>query len=539
VLALVGQWLEHLGEKAVTPDVALPWVLPFGLLLACIAIMPFAARHFWEKYFPHVAIGFAAVVAAYYLFVLQVPGGGPGFFESHAGRSMARSFGDYISFIFLLGSLFTVSGGILIHVRRKATPGVNTLLLLAGAVLANVFGTTGAAMLLIRPYLRINKGHIRPFHIIFFIFIVANVGGSLTPIGDPPLFLGFLRGVPFWWVLDHCWPMWCVAVAALLAAFYVMDTVAQRKEKRAAHDPADRGPAVSLLGVGNLLLVLGILAGVLLQDEFNAWWQSLQAPHFERLPLREWVMTAAITISLWRTSRRIHTENVFNFAPIREVALLFIGIFATMVPALNYLAYHAQDPALERVLHTSGQFYYSSGTLSSVLDNAPTYVTFLEAVLEKPDKEEVAFIQQVVKNPNKARPAPEDFAVFEAAHAERFARPGEREEFERAMNDICDILVKYHGESVKAGTLREDQVKIGMLLGESRLNWYLVAISLGAVFFGAMTYIGNGPNFMVKSIAENAGVKCPFFFGYIGCYSLPILLPVLILIWAIFLLGHG
>ena len=208
-LAFLGLLFEHLGSSSVTPNVALPWLIPFVILLACIATMPFLALHFWERHYHHIALALALPVCIYYIFFLKPDvAAASNFFDQRAGRSLAHSLGDYISFIFLLGSLYVVSGGILIRVRRKATPAVNAALLLSGAVLANIFGTTGAAVLLIRPYLRINKGHIRPFHIIFFIFLVANVGGCLTPIGDPPLFLGFLRGVPFWWVLEKCWPMW-------------------------------------------------------------------------------------------------------------------------------------------------------------------------------------------------------------------------------------------------------------------------------------------------------------------------------------------
>jgi Na+/H+ antiporter NhaD/arsenite permease-like protein len=539
LLAFAGQWLEQVGATAVAPQVGLPWVLPFALLLACIAVMPFAAKHFWEKHYHHMALALGAVVTAYYVFLLPAAAGAGG---GSAAKSMARSFGDYTSFIFLLGSLFTVSGGILIRVRRSATPAVNTLLLLAGAILANVFGTTGAAMLLIRPYLRINKGHIRPYHVVFFIFLVANVGGSLTPIGDPPLFLGYLKGVPFWWVAEHCWPMWCLAVGVLLAVFYVLDRRAQGRQERAAHDPNDLGPPISLYGGANLLLVFAILAGVLLHDDFNAWWSGLPMAGrigLHHLPLRELIMIAAIVASLWTTPPRIHIENVFNFAPIREVALLFIGIFATMVPALNYLSNHAHDPAIERVLHTPGQFYYFSGTLSSVLDNAPTYLTFLETELGKLDPDEAAFIRNVVKTPGKERPTEDDLAAFRTAHPQRFTEAGAAAAFAASTNAVCDTLIRYHKDKVASGNISDNQIRIGMLLGDERLNWYIVAISLGAVFFGAMTYIGNGPNFMVKSIAEHADVPCPSFFGYILMYALPVLLPTLVLVWAVFLRPHA
>jgi len=427
VLGIAGALLAHVFEATaanagVAPVVSATWILPFALLLGSIAAMPFIARHFWERNYPWVSIGLAGVVAAYYL--LAVPDG---------YRWLSKSMGEYISFICLLGSLFIVSGGILIRVRRRATPGVNVGLLLAGAILANVVGTTGASMLLIRPFLRINKGHIRPFHVVFFIFVVSNLGGALTPIGDPPLFLGYLKGVPFWWVLEHCWPMWCVANGSLLAVFFVADTLAQRKQQRADPDAADAGPAVSVFGAANGVFLAMILAGVFMPS-----------------PYREGMMVLSACGSLWSTQRRIHVENVFNFAPIREVALLFVGIFGTMVPALNFLERHAGDGAMKEFLSSPGAYYFACGGLSSVLDNAPTYMTFYQV----------------------------------------------------------------HGGG---------------------LDLQLVAMSLGSVFFGAMTYIGNGPNFMVKSIADHAGVKTPSFFGYVARFALPVLLPVLILVWGLFL----
>ncbi len=294
------------------------------------------------------------------------------------------------------------------------------MLLLSGAILANVFGTTGAAMLLIRPYLRINKGHLRPFHIVFFIFIIANVGGCLTPIGDPPLFLGYLKGVPFWWVLEKCWPMWLLAIGLLLALFFIFDTQAHKREEREHHDKHDLGPAISLFGGFNLLLVFAVLGSVLVHDQFNAWFETLNIPNLRHLPLRELVMTIAIAISLWTTPRRIHVDNVFNFAPIREVAFLFIGIFATMVPALNFLSYHAHDPALESALHSPGQFYFSSGALSSVLDNAPTYVTFLETELGKLDKNTLLVAREIAATPGKDKPDDADFRRLSLLNGDKY-----------------------------------------------------------------------------------------------------------------------
>jgi Na+/H+ antiporter NhaD/arsenite permease-like protein len=517
--AFVGLWFEQVGETAAVPAVGAVWMLPFALLLGCIATMPFVAKHFWEKHYHHVAVALALLVTGYYLFGLK------------AGGAMAKSFGEYISFIFLVGSLFTVSGGILIRVRRQATPRVNVALLLTGAIIANIFGTTGAAMLLIRPYLHINKGHLRPYHIVFFIFIVANVGGALTPIGDPPLFLGYLKGVPFWWVLEHCWPMWLVAVGVLLAIFFIIDSRAHAGEERAQPDSRDAGPAISIFGVANLLLVMAILAGILLHE---------QLLHIVHVPWRELVMTLAIAISLATTPQRIHADNVFNFAPIREVAFLFVGIFATMVPALNYLSAHAKDPALERYLSTPGQFYYSSGTLSSVLDNAPTYLTFLETEVGKLDPNLLSVASSVVADPQKDAPDDVDYARLRALNPARYADAAAFEADKNTLHDAIRALRRYHGdETVRAGRLSTDQIELGFLLGNEKLNWYIIAISLGAVFFGAMTYIGNGPNFMVKSIADFAGAPTPSFFAYIVRFSLPVLLPILVLIWLLFLYGHA
>jgi Na+/H+ antiporter NhaD/arsenite permease-like protein len=496
--ACAGWWLGHIGETAKVPSVHGAWTLPFGLLLASIAIMPFAAKHFWEKYYGWVAVGLGALVTAYYIVGLG------------AGANMAKSASEYISFIVLLGSLFVVSGGILIRVRRTATPAVNTGMLLMGSILANVFGTTGAAMLLIRPYLRMNKGHLRPFHIVFFIFAVANVGGALTPIGDPPLFLGYLKGVPFWWVLEHCWLIWSVALGLILAIYFVLDTRAARQVVRQAQRPAEGegvGPAVSIFGAGNIIFISMILAGVFLDS-----------------PFREGLMVLAAIGSLWTTPKRIHGENHFNFAPIKEVALLFVGIFATMVPALNYLNVHAGDAGFKDYLRTPGQYFFMTGSLSSVLDNAPTYMTYLESEIGKIDPVLVERAKAIVHGPGKVQASEEDFAGLDAQ---------QREELAHAISAVRRI--QGGGEAGgREGHVRDEVIQVAFLLEDPRKTLYLMAISLGAVFFGACTYIGNGPNFMVKSIAEHAGAPCASFFGYILCYTLPVLVPVFVLVWAVF-----
>jgi len=495
-LACLGTLLGHWSHGVAPPAVGLPWSIPLLLLLACIAGMPFIARHFWERYYGWIAISLAAVVAAYYLLDFRLAG----------ARAIALSLSEYISFACLLGSLFIISGGILIQIRTAASPALNVALLLVGAVLANFLGTTGASMLLIRPYLRVNKGRLHPYHIVFFIFTVSNLGGCLTPIGDPPLFMGFLKGVPFWWVGQRCWPMWCVAVGALLAVFFIIDTVAARRQPARPEVPSsggtDAGPVVSVYGAGNFIYLALVIIAVFLDP-----------------PWREILMIIAAVSSLQTTSRRIHQENVFNFAPIREVAFLFLGIFATMVPALNYLANNARQATF---LETPGQYYCATGTLSAVLDNAPTYLTFLEARAGQLDPRVVERTIRIVRTPGKSAPAPEDLAGLTPVQ-------------QHQLSGALDALRFYHASQVDSGALTDEQIRVGVLLGDYSLEKSLLAISLGAVFFGALTYIGNGPNFMVRSIAEHAGIPCPSFFGYIFRYALPILLPILLLIWFIFL----
>jgi Na+/H+ antiporter NhaD/arsenite permease-like protein len=420
---------------ALSPDgpAYTPWLIaPFALLLLCIALCPIALPRFWHRHYRLIALGFGAISAL--SFYLQT--------GEHA--PLLHALDEYIGFIALIGGLYIVSGGIHIRVKGEATPAVNCLFLFIGAVLANVIGTTGASMLLIRPWIRMNRYRITAFHTVFFIFIVSNVGGCLTPIGDPPLYLGYLKGVPFWWVLEHCWQGWLVAVGGLIAIFAVFDRanfLRAPKEIRAIETAHEE---LTFRGLHNLFFLAVILFAVL------------------GLPYgwREGTMAAAALASWFTTRRDIRTANDFSFAPVKEVAWLFLGIFATMVPALGYLQSH--PPPLASGL----AFYWITGTLSAVLDNAPTYVAFLAAALGQ-----------------------QHLTLSQAGDVQSFA-------------------------ASHAGTLE--------------------AISLGAVFFGAMTYIGNGPNFMVKAIAEHAKVSTPTFLGYIVRFALPILLPFLALIGILF-----
>jgi len=411
-----------------------PWlILPFALLLGAMALAPVLAPRWWVKHYAQVALGLGAVTAGIYFFIL------------HDTASLGLAVHEYLSFIALVGSLFVVAGGIQIQLPAGATPLANTIFLFTGAVAANVLGTTGAAMLLIRPWIQMNQPRIAAHHVVFFIFLVANVGGCLTPIGDPPLFLGFLQGIPFWWVAQKCWPMWATGTGLLLAIFYVVDKINFSGAKKSSGHNEAAPSTWKIAGLPNLFFLAVILGAVF-------------APPI----LRESLMLAAAAGSFFATKKSVHAANEFTFHPVIEVAVLFAGIFATMIPALAWLDHRAatllgHDPS-------PGIFYWGTGSLSAVLDNAPTYLGFLSAL----------------------------FGVTGA--------PG-----------------------------------ISGLLDQKAAH--LLAISIGAVFFGAATYIGNGPNFMVKAIAEQRGVQVPTFLEFIWKFSLPFLLPVLITVWLLFFRG--
>jgi Na+/H+ antiporter NhaD/arsenite permease-like protein len=414
-------------------------ILPFGLLLAALALGPLLFRSWWESHYGKAAIALGAVTVGYYLLMLPPA----------AAHTVARSGRDYLGFIALVGSLYVVSGGLHVTVGGSGGPAGNVIFLLTGALLANVLGTVGASLLLIRPWLRLQGGRTGAHHVIFFIFIVSNAGGCLAPFGNPPLFLGCLMGVPVWWVAEHCWPMWLLGMGFLLAAFYVAD---RRHNRRGpALTPSPLPEAWRVEGLWNLLFLAVILGAVFISQ-----------PPF----LREGLMLAAAAASWFTTRRTVHEANQFDFQPLLEVAVLFLGIFATMMPALDWLQANARaalgpnpPPAL---------FYWGSGTLSSLLDNAPTYLSFFSAWLGTQG--------QALGQPDK----------------------------------VAGLLAAGHPQPA------------------------LAALSVASVFFGGCTYIGNAPNFMVKAIAERQGVALPGFLGYIIKWTVPVLLPLLIVIWLIF-----
>jgi Na+/H+ antiporter NhaD/arsenite permease-like protein len=456
---------DHGGGAAALAHLPLISVLPFALMLLSIALFPLFAEHWWERNI-HKAI-VAAVCSLPILLYLGIAWGPEGRFV------LEEKLIEYVAFIVLLAALFTISGGIYLQGSLSGTPLVNSGMLAIGAVLANLIGTTGASVVLIRPLLRANRSRRRKVHVvIFFIFVVANCGGLLTPLGDPPLFLGFLMGVPFEWTL-RLWPQWLLVNLLLIALFNVWDQVMLDREERerpgSQLEQVMKHEPFAIHGKRNLLFLLGIMAIVLASGKGvgfggEPWPFGIKEALMAVLSVTAYVVTPALN----------RTRNEFSFDPIIEVAILFIGIFVTMAPALvilNAWGQGARDVlGASFGLHAPWQFFWATGSLSSFLDNAPTYLTFSATA---------AGLEGI---PAEGRFLAEYLARGDAAH---------------------------------------------------RL---LAAIATGAVLMGANTYIGNGPNFMVKAIAEKSGVKMPTFFAYM-LYSGLILLPIFVVVTLVFFRG--
>ena len=466
---LVGVLAPLPGGGSAQSGTQIPLVLcvPFGLLLLSIAVLPLAARRFWHKHYPEVALALGGLVAGYYL--TGFGAGAPG--QARGGHAeLAHTVEEYVGFIALVGGLYVVSGGVVIRVTGRGGPLVNTLMLACGAVLANLVGTTGASVLLIRPFMSINGGRLRPLHVVFFIFIVSNCGGCLTPIGDPPLYLGYLKGVPFFWTL-HLWPMWLLVNGVLLAIFFIVDCSRAAPRPGGGHSAVPAHPggfSVRIEGWGSIGLLLLLVAGVFitpLLKHFTGYASALPAAAFQ---------VACAGVAFLCAPRAAHDANGFTFEPVKEVALLFLGIFLTMTPALGYLQHNGSRLGID----SGTGFYFATGGLSALLDNAPTYLSFLQVALAQAG---------LPMNPD-------------------------------GVNSFL----------LGASSLATDG---GAAAGNGART--LANISLGAVFFGAMTYIGNGPNFMVKAIAESRGVRMPSFVGY-ALYAAVFLLPVLMLNWWVF-----
>ncbi|MBN9070290.1 MAG: sodium:proton antiporter [Rhizobiales bacterium] len=438
---------------------SLLWALPFAGILACIATGPLLYHHVWEHHYGKIALAWALLVV--------VPLAAAFGFSAMLTAVLHAVLLEYVSFIILLFGLFTISGGILVAGNIHGTPWTNALILVVGAVLASVVGTTGASMILIRPIIRANDN--RPFNahvIVFFIFLVSNIGGSLTPLGDPPLFVGFLRGVDFFWTTGHLWPDTLFVAGIVLAAFLALDVFLHRRE---GGMPKIKDPTpdsrLRIRGLANIPLLAGVIAAILLSA---AWKPGIVfAVHGVEVELQNIVRDAVIVllalVSLAITRKEYRAANGFDWGPILEVAKLFAAIFVCIIPVIAILQAGREGalaPLVELVTRPDGThndfaYFWMTGILSSVLDNAPTYLVF----------------------------------------------------FELAGGDARDLMTTH------ATTL--------------------AAISAGAVFMGANTYIGNAPNFMVYAIARQRGVRMPSFFGYM-LWSGAVLIPTFLLSSLIF-----
>ncbi len=453
----------HGAESVDLGEVLSLWsALPFAGMLLSIALFPLLAPKFWHHHFGKVSAFWAVVVAAPLLFMYR----GEALHEF-----LHILLADYVPFVILLAALYTVSGNILLRGSLVGTPVVNTVILIIGTVLASWMGTTGAAMLLIRPFLRANSHRKnRTFMVVFFIFLVANAGGSLTPLGDPPLFLGFLRGVPFFWTFALITQTMTVAVI-LLIIYFIIDSYYFKKEGCSKRQNDSEKVPFGIDGMHNLLLIGAIIGAVLMSGMMDLGQTSVLGVHRTvQDVLRDGLLILIAVISILTTRKEVREDNEFSWFPIQEVAILFVGIFLTMMPCLKILQAGEKGHMafLIRTVQDPWQYFWITGLLSSFLDNAPTYLTFLSSALGK----------------------------FYAGIAVPEAVP--------------------------------------QLIANNAL--YLKAISAGAVFFGANTYIGNAPNFMVRSIAEETGTSMPSFFGYMIKYSLPILIPVFAVVTIIFYL---
>jgi Na+/H+ antiporter NhaD/arsenite permease-like protein len=458
--------------------------LPFFVLLAAIAVAPLISSKWWGKNYSYVSIGLGIITLGYYFVFLGAP------------EPVFHSLVDYISFIALIGSLYVIAGGIHIRLLGRAQPWANVLFLAIGAVAANLVGTTGASMILIRPFIRVNRYRIKPFHIVFFIFIVSNVGGALTPIGDPPLFIGYLKGIPFFWSLKNLWIIWLFGVSLILLVFYFFDQRDYSKLSKTKQNATEAiGERGEITGLHNIFFLSLVLIAVFITN-----------PPF----LREAIMIIAALGSYFSTHKDIHSKNDFDFIPIKEVAILFAGIFVTMVPALEWI----RENSTNLGFNNAGQFYFATGALSSVLDNTPTYLNFLSAAIGQ--FVNIGSVQQI-----------HNLIQLHGSGVTSISN-----NYAADINGTIGSIASYYANLVAAKDISIDQISTMYLLSTKMIM--VQAISIGAVFFGAMTYIGNGPNLMVKSIAEQSGVKCPSFMSYILFFSLPILLPIFITIWFLF-----
>ena len=434
------------------------WTIPFAGMLLSIALFPLFARHFWERHYAKVTLFWSLALALPLLALHRAEG------THHLIEVILV---DYIPFLVILWALYTVASGIFVTGTMHGTPLQNTLMIAAGTALASWVGTTGASIVMVRPLVRAIAWRKHRAHtVVFFIFLVSNVGGALTPLGDPPLFLGFLHGVPFFWTL-RLFPMMLVLALPLLVIYFALDSWYYR------HDPPKTvygvRERVGLIGWQNFFFLIVIVMVVLASGTWNAGTVRILGVEREVSGLiRDAALLMISMVSFRTTPEKIHRDNLFSWGPVKEVAVLFAGIFITMIPAIAILR-AGDEGALSGMVDLAREprhYFWLTGGLSSFLDNAPTYLTFFNTALGA-------------------------------------LEPGKPE------SEAVKHLLTTHAH-------------------------YLEAISCGAVFMGANTYIGNAPNFMVKSIAEHAGISMPGFFGYILKFTIPVLMPLFLIVMFVF-----
>ncbi len=451
---------------------------PFVFMLLSISTLPLIAPRFWHKNYGKVSLFWALVTTVYLTYR----------FGTHGIHEILEVLvADYIPFIILIGSLYIAAGGLFIKGRLDGSPKSNTVLLTIGTLIASLIGTTGASMVLIRPLIRSNLNRkIRPYLIVIFIFLVSNIGGALTPIGDPPLFLGFIKGIPFFWTLRLIEEM-LIVVIPLLVIFYLIDSYFYKQDMKLGFqgefetiaieemkegEEVKREKLITIEGSRNLIIIILIVITVILSGKINLG--KVEILGVERATqdvARDIIIATLAIISLKTTSKEIRNKNEFSWGPIKEVVILFFGIFVSMVPAVRILQ-AGEKGALRFIIETLKypyHYFWACGILSSFLDNAPTYLVFLNSAIGK---------------------------------------------FYPMVNE---------------------KIAVHKLLMEHPR--YLEAISCGAVFFGSMTYIGNAPNLLTASISAEYGIRMPSFFGYILKYSIPLLIPLFILVTFIFFAG--
>jgi Na+/H+ antiporter NhaD/arsenite permease-like protein len=460
----------HGGGHDIGKELPIWTIIPFVGILLSIALFPLLAAHFWHHHFPKVSLFWSLVFAVPFLFV----------YKGLALHEILHVYiVDYIPFIILLTGLYAVSGGIVLRGTLVGTPPVNTLLLLIGTVLSSVIGTTGSSMLLIRPVIRANAHRKNKAHVIvFFIFLISNIGGSLTPLGDPPLFLGFLHGVPFQWTLK-LFPEMAFCTVVLSVVFFLLDSQMMKRET-AAPESGQTTP-LSIGGSFNFVFLLGIVGAVLFSGLAKLGSVPvLGIPRETESLIRDAAIIVIAFLAYMTTKSECREENAFTWDAIKEVAYLFAGIFMTIIPAIAILRAGENGAlrALIRMANSEAAYFWLTGILSSFLDNAPTYLTYFNTALGK-------------------------------LHL-----------------DEATVRAFLYTGTTPAGM--EENLK--------SFEHFLKAISCGAVFMGANTYIGNAPNFMVRSIAEENHIKMPSFFGFMG-WSVAILIPTFIVVTFVFFRG--